>query len=78
MNENDVLVFSKNNCVQCESTKAKLDDLGVQYTVLNIDEQPEYLDKLLAMGFRSAPVVFAKGEAWAGYKEDKILEVFGS
>lgn len=77
-NEVTTTVFTKNACPNCDATKSHLDSLGVAYNVINISEQPEYLDKLVALGFRGAPVVVTPQGAWAGYKKDKIEEVFGS
>lgn len=72
------IVFTKNNCTQCTATERELDSLGVIYTEINIEENPEYLDQLKAAGFRSAPVVVTPKGSWAGYKPDRIKEVFGS
>lgn len=72
----DVTVFTKNACSQCDSTKADLNARGIEYDVINITEQPEFLEKLIALGFRGAPVVITKVGAWAGYKPDKIAAAF--
>jgi len=71
-------LFSKNDCVNCDATKADLDKLEVEYSVVNISENPEYIDQLRALGFRGAPVMVTPKGAWAGYKPEKIQEVFGA
>lgn len=76
--ENKTTLFTKNNCVKCDSTKAKFKELGVEYNEINIEKNPEWLVALKAQGFRSAPVVITPQGAWAGYNEAKILEVFGN
>ena len=69
----DITVFKKKSgCIDCEKTVALLDELGVDYEAIVIEDTPGALDQLKAAGFRAAPVVFARGEAWAGFKEDKV------
>lgn len=66
-------VYTKPNCVQCDMTKRLMDKIGVSYTTVDIVENPEELDKLIAMGYRAAPVVMTEGgESWAGFQPDKI------
>lgn len=72
------ILFSKNDCVNCDATKADFKKLGVAYNEINISEQPEYIDKLREMGFRGAPVIVTPKGAWAGYKPEKIQETFGA
>jgi glutaredoxin-like protein NrdH len=49
-----------------------MDKLGVEYTTVDIADNPEELDKLVSMGYRSAPVVFAGNDSWSGFQPDKI------
>jgi len=67
-----VTVYTKNNCVQCDATKRHLDKLSIAYDTINISENPEELDKLIELGYRSAPVVVTDDDSWAGYVPDKI------
>jgi glutaredoxin-like protein NrdH len=54
-------------------TKRLMDKIGVEYTTVDIVENPEELDKLIEMGYRAAPVVVSSdGESWAGFQPDKI------
>ncbi len=71
-NDFKITVFSKSVCSQCDSTKALLDQLELEYDVINIEETPGALDQLKAAGFRSAPVVVTPNGAWGGHNEDKI------
>jgi glutaredoxin-like protein NrdH len=68
-------VYTKNNCVQCDMTKRLMDKIGVEYETINISENPEELDKLIDMGYRSAPVVITDNDSWAGFNPDKITEL---
>jgi glutaredoxin-like protein NrdH len=66
------IVYTKPQCVQCEATKRMMDKLGVEYTTVDIVENPAELDKLIEMGYRAAPVVVADNESWSGFQPDKI------
>jgi glutaredoxin-like protein NrdH len=78
MSNLSVTVFTKNDCVNCDATKADLEALGVTYDTINISEQPQYVAQLKALGFRSAPVVVTPKGSWAGYAPDKIQETFAA
>ncbi|CAK1244624.1 Glutaredoxin (GrxC) [Fructobacillus fructosus] len=64
-----VTVFTKNNCVQCKMTKKYLDQLGVAFSEINIEEQPQYLAQLKEQGFKQTPVVQIEGhDAFSGFQ----------
>lgn len=67
-----VIVYTKNQCSQCELTKRDMDILGIEYQIVDIEKDQEALNKLIQMGFRSAPVVESEGSYWAGYNQEKI------
>lgn len=68
-----VTVYTKNNCVQCDMTKRLMDKIGVKYETVDIVENPAELDKLIALGYRAAPVVMTEdGDSWAGFQPEKI------
>lgn len=65
-------VYTKPSCVQCEMTKRMMDKIGVEYTTIDITQDPAALDMIMNMGFSSAPVVISGEDAWAGFQPDKI------
>jgi glutaredoxin-like protein NrdH len=67
-----VTVYTKDNCVQCEATKRHLSKLDIPYETINITNDIGALDKLISLGYRSAPVVVTENDNWAGYMPDKI------
>lgn len=67
-----ITVFSKPNCVQCSATYRALDKNGLEYTVVDLSEDAAALDTVKALGYQQAPVVFANGDHWAGFRPDKI------
>jgi glutaredoxin-like protein NrdH len=75
-----VTVYTKNNCQPCRATKRNLDAAGVEYVERNIDVDPDALDRLIAAGFREAPVVIVdRGPdreplSWSGFRPDLIAD----
>jgi glutaredoxin-like protein NrdH len=67
-----VTVFTKANCVQCEATKRHLDKIGVSYDIVDVTNDIAALDRLISLGYRSAPVVLADNDSWAGYMPEKL------
>ena len=78
-------VYSKNNCPYCEQAKHLLTTNGFQFEVVNIDENPEARDWLVAQGHRTAPQLYLNGELFVegGYQglaklgPDQIQEKLG-
>lgn len=67
-----VTVYTKPNCVQCDATKRQLDKLGVEYATVDITENLEAYDMIIAKGFQAAPVVITDTDAWSGFNPAKI------
>lgn len=67
-----VTVYTKPDCVQCDSTKTLFKNLGVAYQEVDLTQDAQALRTVKEAGFRSAPVVIANGEAWSGFNEEKI------
>ena len=53
-----ITVYSKNNCPFCVRAKALLESKGVEYTEVNIENDPESRQMLLDKGLRSVPQIF--------------------
>lgn len=64
----DILMYTKNYCPYCVRAKSLLDILGQEYTLINLDEQPEHMPEMLAKsnGARSVPQIFIDGEHIGG------------
>ena len=67
-----VTVYTKPSCVQCNATKRALAKAGLAYREVDLTQDAEALETVKAMGYQSAPVVFAGGEHWSGFRPDKI------
>jgi glutaredoxin-like protein NrdH len=67
-----ITVFSKPACVQCDATYRALTKHGLDYTVVDISTDAEALASVKALGYQQAPVVFADGDHWSGFRPDRI------
>lgn len=67
-----IIIYTKNNCVQCNATKNALDRHGIDYQLINLDAQPDAIDNLKSLGYRQVPVVMADDDHWSGFRPDKI------
>jgi len=75
---NNVIVYSKNNCMQCKMTKRYLKEHNVPFEERNINLQPQYLDALKQQGFQSVPVVMnAATDPIVGFRPDSLKELVG-
>lgn len=59
-------VYSKNNCPNCVRAKSLLESRGVNYTEINIENNPESRQMLLDKGLRSVPQIFRDKELLPG------------
>lgn len=70
--EHEALIYTKNDCSNCESTKDLMDELEISYITVNMDEVPNAKSTVKALGFRQAPVVITRESNWSGFAEQKI------
>lgn len=69
---NTVTVYTKPACVQCNATYKALDKQGITYTTVDITDDDQARDYVLALGYLQAPVVVAGDEHWSGFRPDRI------
>ena len=67
-----IIIYTRNNCVQCYATKRAMESRGMVFEMVNIDQQPEAAETLRAQGFRQLPVVIAGETRWSGFRPDMI------
>ncbi|CAK9884053.1 MAG: Glutaredoxin-like protein NrdH [Candidatus Erwinia impunctatus] len=70
-----IIIYTKDDCVQCHATKNAMDKRGIGYQLINLDNQPDEADTLRAMGYRQLPVVVTENEHWSGFRPDKIMSL---
>lgn len=67
-----ITVYTKPSCVQCTATKRALKKHGLEFEEVDLVEDADALATVKALGYQQAPVVFANGDHWSGYRPDKI------
>ena len=67
-----VTVYSKPGCVQCAATLRKLTQLGIDFTLIDVTQDPVALEYVTGLGHIQAPVVETPGASWSGYRPDLI------
>lgn len=70
-----VLIYTKEDCIQCDATKEALKDAGHEYKEIKLEEDPDALEHFKRNGHKSAPIVVTKSEAWAGFQPDRIAQI---
>jgi len=70
------IVFTKDNCRQCDMTKMLLDKEGVEYVVRDIYDESNFKMVTETLGYTGAPVVLSVlGEHWYGFRPDLIQDL---
>lgn len=72
-----ITVYTKPACVQCNMTCKALDKEGLAYEVVDISEDAEARDYVMALGYLQAPVVIAGSDHWSGFRPDRIKALAG-
>lgn len=67
-----VTVYTKPACVQCTATYRALDKAGVDYEVVDISEDADARDYVMALGYLQAPIIIAGDTHWSGFRPDRI------
>ena len=70
-----VIVYSKPACVQCTATTRALDAKGIGYELVDLTADEDAMNRVLALGYRQAPVVVAGDQHWAGFRPDLIAGI---
>ncbi|MBA7800228.1 glutaredoxin-like protein NrdH [Citrobacter freundii] len=67
-----IVIYTRNNCVQCHATKRAMESRGFIFEMVNVDQAPELAETLREQGFRQLPVVVAGETRWSGFRPDMI------
>ncbi|MDN5759551.1 MAG: glutaredoxin family protein [Tomitella sp.] len=67
-----ITVYSKPACVQCNATYKALDKAGLDYDVIDISEDADARDYVMALGYLQAPVIVVGDSHWSGYRPERI------
>lgn len=72
INSVSITVYTKPACVQCNATYRALDKMGLEYRVVDITEDSDARDYVMALGYLQAPVVVVGDSHWSGFRPDRI------
>lgn len=81
MTQPNVTVYSKPICPQCNATYRKLEQEGIEYTVIDMTTDAESFALVKdELGYAQAPVVIVQHEDdtvthWSGFRPDLIGEI---
>lgn len=67
-----ITVYTKPACVQCNATYRALDKQGLDYEVVDITEDADAREYVMALGYLQAPIVVTGEDHWSGYRPDRI------
>lgn len=74
-----ITVYTKSNCVQCEQTKKQFDKFGINYDLVNLEENPLIVEGFREQGLLAAPIIeTSSGLRWSGFRLDKIKSLANS
>jgi len=76
----EIVVFVKPECVQCDATFKALDKAEHEYEIVDVLEHPDAQKFLLSEGYLQLPVVIVgrvgrPDEHWSGFRPDRIKEI---
>lgn len=70
-----IKIYSNERCQPCKATKRMMDNLGIDYNDILINETNR--EKVLSYGFKEAPVVVLNDSvSWSGFQPDRINGLF--
>ena len=71
-----ITVYTKPGCVQCIATERAMTKAGLDFTVVNIADDPDARDYVQSLGYLQAPVITVDtGAHWSGFRPDRIAAV---
>lgn len=73
---NEVVVYTKMACPQCDATKRAFGHRGIPYRAVDVEADPAARDAVRALGYSSLPVVvLPNGRHWAGFRPDRLADL---
>lgn len=72
------IVYTSPGCMACTMTQRELDKHDATYAVVDLSEHPELVESFRQQGYRSAPIVEAEGERFAGFRPDRIKAIMAA
>ncbi|MBM6616836.1 FAD-dependent oxidoreductase [Bacillus suaedaesalsae] len=73
----NIILYSSTGCPYCEKMKNEFKEWGFEYEERNVTENPQFFEDLHEQGIFSTPVAFIDGEAFIGYRPNKMKKALG-
>jgi glutaredoxin-like protein NrdH len=72
-----ITVYTKYGCPQCDMTKMVLNNEGIEFNIINVEDDAQALTYIKEeLGLSSMPVVVVEGqEPFTGFRPDKLQEL---
>lgn len=72
----DIVILGKTTCGPCNEAKALLEREGLPYSFLNVDQQFDLKNFIVAAGFKTVPQIFIDGKHIGG--KDDLVALFSN
>ncbi|MFC7063673.1 glutaredoxin family protein [Halobacillus seohaensis] len=77
MNQHRVVVYTSNQCSDCEQVLTKLKEWDIEYEEKNISQVQSYFKELQNQKVYGTPATFINDEKVLGYQEHKLKRTLG-
>lgn len=75
-----IRVYSKPNCVQCDTTKRFMSKHHIRFESVDLTEDPISMNMVQELGYTQVPVVYIESKRigvhhWSGFRHSRLLEL---
>lgn len=75
-----IRVYSKPDCVQCDTTKRFMDKHDIRFESVDLTEDPISMDMVKELGYTQVPVVYLESKRlgvqhWSGFRHARLLDL---
>ena len=75
-----IRVYSKPNCVQCDTTKRFMQKNHIRFESVDLTEDPISLNMVTELGYTQVPVVYIESKRigvqhWSGFRHSRLLDL---
>lgn len=72
-----IRVYSKPNCVQCDTTKRFMDKHQIRFDDVDLTQDPISMDMVKELGYTQVPVVYIESKRigvrhWSGFRHGEL------
>lgn len=74
MTQTKIVMYSKVPCPYCDSAKKLLNELKLEYKLIDLTDQPEEIDRIKQeTGWRTVPIILINDKLVGGFTDLKSL-----